>query len=260
MNLVVEDFDASVAHFGELFGAELMADMPQPQFHACLIDIGQVIFELFVPHAFLLNARYGAHHLGVEYQADMDAVRAAVEAHGLRVVRDIGLALHTHPEDCFGVSFEFYGGYFHDRDWDLLGGKMKPATYWHDTHPLGLAGLKGYSMAVHDIDAASRFLQSFLSAEPVYEADRPELGARAIGLQVADAAVEVMTPTGEGAVQAYLARYGQGIYATRFAVRDIAQARDYFAVRRVALAPGSAPDSIAVPAWANRGVIFEFAE
>ena len=78
MNVVLQDFDASVAHWRGLFDAEFMADMPQREFHAGLIAIGRVIFELFVPHDFLLNARYGPHFLGVEYQADMNEVRAAM--------------------------------------------------------------------------------------------------------------------------------------------------------------------------------------
>src|SRR5258706_5024648 len=130
MNAVLQDFDASVDHLGKKFGAEFMADMPQKEFHAGLVEMGQVIFELFVPHDFLVSVRYGPHYLGLEWQADMDDVRAAVADHGVRIVRDIGLALHTHPADCFGVSHEFYGDYFHDRDWPLLGGTLKPVGYW----------------------------------------------------------------------------------------------------------------------------------
>src|SRR5205085_2592949 len=131
------------------------------EFHASLLEIGQVIFELFVPHDFLICARYGPHYLGLEWQADMDDVRAAVADHGLGIVRDIGLALHTDPADCFGVSHEFYSGYFHDNDWELLGGgKIKSANWWRDNHPLGLTGLIGYTHAVEDIAAASAFLQS----------------------------------------------------------------------------------------------------
>lgn len=107
LNLVLEDFDASVAHFTGLYGAEFMADIPNPETHACLIEIGRVIYEIFVPNAWLLTARYGAHYVGLEYQADIDQVRAAIAERNIRVVRDIGLALHTHPADTLGVAFEF---------------------------------------------------------------------------------------------------------------------------------------------------------
>ena len=260
MNVVLQDFDASIAHWRRLFDAEFMADMPQREFHAGLIAIGRVIFEIFVPHDFLLNARYGPHYLGVEYQADMDAVRAAVAAHGIRIVRDIGLALHTHPADCLGVSFEFYGGYFHDRDWPPLGGKMKPAAYWRDEHKLGLTGLTGYTIAVHDIDKAARFLQSFLGASAVYEAPQPAIAARSLGLQVADAIIELVTPLGEGPLQRHLHQCGEGIRSTVFGVRDMGQAQRYFAEHGVALVPGAAPGSTALPAALNLGMLFEFRE
>jgi len=260
MNVVAQDFGATVGHFQDLYGAEFLVDLPRPEFHAGLVEMGRVIFELFSPHEFLLNARYGPHYVGVEYQADMDEVRAAVASHGVRIVRDIGIALHTHPADCFGVAFEFYGDYFHDRDWPALGGKIKPAEYWREDHPLGLTGLKGYSIAVADIESATAFLQSFLAAEPLYEAPRPAIAARAVGLRVADSIVELVTPVAEGELRRHLHRFGDGIRSTLFGVRDLDQARRYFAARGVDLAPGAAPDSFAVPAEANRGVLFEFSE
>ena len=259
MNVVLRDHDVSVVHLGEHFGAEFMSDMPQKEFHASLLEIGRVIFELFVPHDFLICARHGPHYLGLEWQADMDDVRAAVADHGLGIVRDIGLALHTDPADCFGVSHEFYSGYFHDNDWDLLGGgKIKSTDYWRDEHPLGLTGLIGYTHAVEDIDAASTFLQSFLSAEPVYETDRPALGARAMGLRVADAVIELLAPSGDGQLRQHLNRHGQGIRSTVFGVCDIAQTRGQLEAQGMALATGSGPGRLAVPAAANLGLMFEF--
>jgi len=261
MNMVLEDVGASVAHFRDVYGADQLADMPQKELHAYLIEIGRVIFEGFVPHEFLTSARYGPHYVGVEYQADMDEVREAAAGHGIRIVRDIGLALHTHPDDCFGVAFEFYGGYFHDRAWDMLGGeKMKPASYWRDKHPLGLTGLVGYSMAVGDQDAASRFLESFLSARFEYEQDRPDIAARASGWRIADAVVELLSPVGEGVLSRHLDRYGDGIRSTIFGVSDIGQAKDYLAGKGLDLVAGDAPGAIAVPESDNLGVIFEFRE
>lgn len=260
MNVVLEDFDASVAQLAASYGAEFVVDIPQKEFHAGLVAFGQVIFELFVPHDYLICSRYGPHHLGLEYQAEMDEVRAAVADHGLRIVRDIGLALHTHPADCFGVSYEFYDGEFHTRDWPMLGGPIKPAAYWRDAHPLGLTGLVGHSHAVWDIAAASAFLQSFLAAEPIYEEARPAIAAQAQGLRVADATIELLTPTGPGALRQHLLDHGQGIRSTILGVRDIEQARGYFTERGIAMTDGAIPGSLAVPAEANLGLIFEFTE
>lgn len=260
MNAVMPDFDAGVAHFCETYGAEFMVDMPQKEFHACLFAMGQVIFELFVPWEFLVVARYGPHYVGLEWQADMDAVRAALADHGVRTVRDIGVALHTHPADCFGVSHEFYSGAFHGSDWPLLGGPIKPAEFWRDEHPLGLTGLKGYTHMVEDLDAASAFLQGFLGAEPLFEEHRPAIGAQARGLRVADALVELLAPDGDGWLARQLHRQGQGILSTVFGVRDLAGAEAYCAARGITLEAGTAVGTLAVPPSANHGIMFEFAE
>jgi catechol 2,3-dioxygenase-like lactoylglutathione lyase family enzyme len=261
MNVVVEDFDASVQHFTSVYGAEFMVDLPQKEMHACLLGTGRVLFELFAPHAYLLNSRYGPHYLGVEYQADMEVVREVIADHRLRIVRDIGIAVHTNPADAFGVSFEFCGHEFVTMDWPLLGGgRIKPLEYWRDEHPAGFAGLEGYTVAVWDIAAALAFYKSFLGAEPVYEAERPAVGARAIGLRISDDVVELLTPTGEGEIRQHLLAHGNGIRSTRFRVRSLAQTRRYFGEHGIELVPGSAPDSLAVPPQANLGVIFEFAQ
>jgi hypothetical protein len=258
MNLVMEDFDASVNHLRDFYGAEFLLDLPGPNWHACLMEIGGVILELFVPPAFLLHSRHGPHYLGVEYQADIDAAREAVATHGIRIMRDLGVAFHTHPADCFGVDYEFYVGSFHKNDPPHLTQTIKPAEYWRDEHPLGLAGIKGYTHAVSDIEAASRFLRSFLAAKLSYEADRPAIGARAVGLEVSDDTVELLAPTGGGVLRRELEQVGQGIRSTVFRTCDLDRARHYFVKRGVPLIPGTAPDSFAVAPAANLGILFEF--
>jgi catechol 2,3-dioxygenase-like lactoylglutathione lyase family enzyme len=260
MNVVLEDFDSSVGHFTGRYGAEFMADMPQKEFHACLIEMGQVIFELFVPWDFLVSARLGPHYVGLEWQADMDEVRAALTDQGLRTVRDIGVALHTHPADCFGVSHEFYAGEFHSRDWPLLGGTIHSAQHWRDEHPLGLTGLRGYTHGVADLDAASAFYRDFLAAEPVFDEARPAIGARARGLKVADAIIELLAPDSAGWLAQQLSRQGEGILSTVFGVRDMTETRHYLTRHGIPIGPGTAEDYLAVPAEANRGVMFEFSQ
>jgi catechol 2,3-dioxygenase-like lactoylglutathione lyase family enzyme len=260
MNVVVEDLPASLRHFDQVYGAELMVDIPQPEMNAYLLGFGRVLFELFAPKAYLLNARYGPHYLGVEYQADMEVVRAVIAEQGLRIVRDIGIAVHTHPADGFGASFEFCGHEFVTMDWPQLGGRIKPQEYWTNEHPLGATGLKGYTVAVHDIDAAMAFYQRFLGAEPVRETNRPEAGARGVALRISDDVVELLTPTGEGAIAKHLRDHGQGIRSTVFGVRSLDQARGYFEARGMPMGPAIAPDAFAVGPEANLGVIFEFTE
>src|SRR5262249_14393833 len=155
------------------------------------------------------NSRYGPHHIGIEYEADMAEVRETIAAHGIRIVRDIGAALHTHPADCFGVAFEFFEGTFFDNS-PYLTTPLRPPAFWRE-HPLQLIGLKAYTIAVYDLAAASRFLQSFLSAEPIYEEARPEFGAHALGLRVADCGIELLAPDGEGLLANEMQHSGQGI-------------------------------------------------
>ncbi|MET0241539.1 MAG: VOC family protein [Sphingobium sp.] len=259
LNLVMADFEATIAHFRSLYGADFLADYPQAQLHAGLFEIGGVIFEPFVPLAWFLNARYGPHYLGVEYQADIDMVRAAIAERGIRIVRNVGPALHTHPDDTLGIAFQFYEGEFTQRTWDLLGGaRMKPASYWRDEHPLGITGLAAYSIAVEDMDAAIAFLTAFLSAEQVREERRDHIGAQAVVLRIAGSMVDVLAPNGAGAIRRHLDRYGPGIRSTLFSVHDMAAVRDYFAAAGVALAVGDRPDGLMVPAEANLGIPFEF--
>jgi hypothetical protein len=259
MNYVMEDYAASVAHFQSLYDADLMVEFPQKEWQACLIEIGRGIMELFVPYDFLVSVRYGPHAVGLEYQADMDAVRAAVDGHGMRIIRDIGLALHTHPADGFGIAFEFYDGSFHDREWELLGGQIRSASWWADEHPLGLTGLTGYSVAIHDIAAATAFFRSFLSAEVIGEEARPGIAARAVRLQVADGFVDLLAADGEGLLRDHLNSRGEGIRSTIFGIADSARAEAWFRDKGVVPVPGDRAGSILIPAADNRGLVFEFA-
>jgi hypothetical protein len=260
LNVVLEEYDASVKHLEDLFGAVFLLDLPGPNWHACLMEIGGAIFELFVPPHFMLNSRHGPHYLGIEYEVDMREAREAVASHNIRIMRDIVEAIHTHPADGFGVDYEFYGGSFYGPNFAHLTTPCKSAEYWRDEHPLGLTGIKGYTQTVSDIAAGARFLQSLLQAEPLYEQDRAGLAARAVGLQVSDVVVELLTPTGDGPLRREMEQVGQGIRSTVFRTRDINQARQYFTDRGVALIAGTAPASFAVPPTANLGILFEFSE
>lgn len=258
LNVVLERFDASVEHVRGLFGAQFVFDLPRPEWHAGLVVIGGVLFELFVPHEYLLNARYGPHYVGIEYQVpSVDDVRDTVLGRGIRIVRDIGIALHTHPADCFGVGLEFNHRNFHSEPNPSWLEPMHPVGYWRDEHPLGLTGLARYSVAVSDLDAAVAFFQDLLGAAASYEADRPAVAGRAVGLMLADSVVEIMAPVGDGPLRHHVDRYGDGIRAAVFSVRNLDQARRYFVERGITLHEGDAPDSLAIAPEDNLGVRFE---
>jgi catechol 2,3-dioxygenase-like lactoylglutathione lyase family enzyme len=262
INAVVDDFDASVAHFRDLYGAQFISDLPRTEWHACLVVIGGVIIELFVPHDDLLHARIGPYYIGVEYQVpDVENAREIVQARGMRVIRDIGTAFHTHPADGFGVAWEFYGHNFHDVPPPTrFLEPIKPISHWRDEHPLGCDGLKRYSVVVSDLDAALKFFRELIGAPVVYEEARPSAGARAVGLRLGDTVAELLTPVGDGRVERFLARYGDGIRSCVFSVRDLEQAKSYFGAQGIDLQPGDAPDTLAIAPEDNRGLLFEFSE
>jgi catechol 2,3-dioxygenase-like lactoylglutathione lyase family enzyme len=260
LNALVDGSEDSVAHFRDLYGAQYLLDLPE--FQSCLFIIGTVIFELFLPQDYLLNARFGPHYVGVEYQVpDTGEARQAVQDRGIRILGDIGVAFHTHPIDTFGVAVEIYHRNFHTEG-PPKGylEPIRPAAYWSDEHPIGITGLKRYSVVVSDMDAATNFFQEFMNATILYEEPRPAVGARAVGLALADTVAELLTPTEDGVIRRYLARYGDGIRSTVFAVRDLQRAQSYFADRGIELQPGDAPETLAIAPEDNCGLLFEFSE
>jgi catechol 2,3-dioxygenase-like lactoylglutathione lyase family enzyme len=258
-NIVIENLDESVRHLEDVFGGRFLLDLPGEDWHACLVEVGGFIAELFEPRNFMLHGRIGAHYLGMEYEANLEEARAAVADHELRILRDIKVAIHTDPRDGFGVDYEFFDGTFYGPETQVLKTFTETAEHWAE-HPIGYTGLIGYTHAVADLEAASRFLQSFLGARPVYEVDREKLNARAIGLQVANDVCELVTPTGEGALLSGMMRTGEGIRSTVYGVKDIAAARAHFEEKGLRVLDGGTPGSIAVDPRDNLGILFEFVE
>jgi catechol 2,3-dioxygenase-like lactoylglutathione lyase family enzyme len=261
INAVVDDYDASVARFTDLYDAQLVMDMPRDEWHACLIVFGgAVMFELFAPHDDLLHARFGPHYVGIEYQVtDVEAARQAIIARGGRVLRELGVAFHAHPRECHGVAWEFYSESFHAIPAPVpYIEPIRPASHWSDEHPLGVVGLKRYSLAVEDLDAARGFVEGLLGGTVLYEEGRPDVEARAVGIALGDTVVELMAPTGEGVISRHVARWGDGIRSTVFQVKDVEEARTYFKGKGVDLVAGDAPGTLAIRPEDNCGILFEF--
>jgi catechol 2,3-dioxygenase-like lactoylglutathione lyase family enzyme len=259
-NLAARDFEASMDHFQHVWGAQFVHDMPGNGWHAVLLYLGGVLFEMFVPHQFLLNGRYGPHWVGIEYQiGDLRVTRDALGDRGVDLIRDVGIAIHTDPSQCFGVAFEFYDHSFFAEPFDWLE-PLRPPEYWEQEHPLGLMGLKRYSVAVADLDAALGFYRDMFDVEVLYQDERPSVGLRATGVRLANTIVELQAPTGEGPVARHLARYGDGLRSVVFRVKDLDRAVRHFAGHGITLVPGDQPGSLAVPPGRNRGIMMEVAE
>jgi hypothetical protein len=259
VNVVHEDYEAVVEHYGRLFDGVVVFDRRQPTWHACLLDVGGVLFEIFVPNDFFLHTRYGSHYLGIEYRvADIEAVRKTLAARHVRIARDLGVAVHSHAADCHGVSLEFFDGDFHT-DRELLDVPRPSPSYWRDEHPLGLAGLHGCTVAVSDRASAMADFQALLEHEVLYETRRPNVAGIAVGLLVGGAVLELIAPEGDGPLHQHLIEHGEGIRSTVFEVRDLDRVRTYFAERGIDLVPGTSANSLANPAAQHFDVLVEFA-
>ena len=90
--------------------------------------------------------------------------------------------------------------------------------------------------------------------------DKDVAEARAALEKVSDAVIELLTPTANGELAQHLYRYGDGIRSTVFGVTDIDRARHFLTERGLPTVRGDAPSTIAVPAEANLGLMFEFAQ
>jgi hypothetical protein len=258
VNVVHHDYDTVVEHYERVFGGVVVFDRLQPTWHACLLDVGGVLFEIFAPNEFFLHTRYGDHYLGIEFRVgDIGAVRETLAAHDVRIARDLDVAVHSHPADCHGVSLEFFDGDFHT-DPELLDVPMPTASYWLDEHPLGLSGLHGCTVAVREVASARARFGTLLDHEVVYEVARPHLNATATGLRVGGTVLELIAPDGDGPLLDHLVEHGEGIRSTVFEVRDLDRARRYFHEQAIDLVPGTAPESLAIPPEQHLGVLVEF--
>lgn len=257
-NVIMEDYDASIAHLQNVYGGKFLLDLPKVEWHACLIEIAGMIFEIFVPPNFLLHSRHGPQYLGIEYEADMTEVRKSIVDHNVRNIRELQVALHSNPADCLGADLEFYEGSFFTNTPPILTTPVSGVGYWRDEHPLGLTGLKSYTWNVADLPAATAFIKSFISGEQIYDEARPAIGARAVGLQVADCVVELLSPTGPGATQKELQRIGEGIHSMVFGAKDLDKVRSHLKSHGVELEAGTSPKRLATTPASNRGIIFEF--
>jgi hypothetical protein len=259
MNAVVPDYQEAVKHFIEVYDGNFMLDLPGPNWNACLIEIGGVITEFFGPFNFMLNSRNGPIWLGVEYEAPMKESRAAVAANNVRIFRDLEVAFHTDPADGFGVDYELYEGTFFGPDAPNVTAHTRDPDYWRNQHPAGFTGLVGYTQAVASLDAAGALLERLFGSKRLYDADRPALAAKARGYQVADDVVELLEPTGPGALMNGLMRSGEGIRSLVLGVADLAKAKAHFVGKGLPIIEGTLPDSFAIAPEANFGLLFEFA-
>jgi catechol 2,3-dioxygenase-like lactoylglutathione lyase family enzyme len=269
INAITDGYADTVSHFRDRLGFQLNAEIPDQgdAVEACLMTLGGVIFEFFMPkergergQGRLLD-RFGDHYLGIEYQVpDVAAARQVCVDQDVRIINDPGDYFFTYPGSCVGISFEIWSGEFHAPQGNDRFDDVRPASYWREEHPLGILGLARLSVATHDLDAAVETLQRLTGAAVVDQVARPHAVATGTQLLLGDAIFEVLTPTGDGPVADYLARYGERIRSTVFRVADLATVEAHLERQGFTLEPGDADDARAIAPEQNKHLLFEFTE
>jgi catechol 2,3-dioxygenase-like lactoylglutathione lyase family enzyme len=265
INQIVEDYDTALSHLLDLFGGQFLRKIaPNPVTDGCLVDVGGEIIELLAPKMMdraegKLLGRFGPHYQGVEVLVPSTAkALQAIKDRGIRTLLERGNDFYTHPSATQGVCLQVF-----NRDWYAdpppahYDNPMRTAEWW-DGHPIGFRGLRHLSFACTNLEEAERFWCDLTGGRVTYRAPRPAVGAQAVGLDIG-MPVELIAPTGPGAIHDYMQRYGPRIWATTWTVRDLDATAAYFSSRGAPLVPGDAPGSLMLPPAHNLQVVYQFA-
>ena len=77
-------------------------------------------------------------------------------------------------------------------------------------------------VAVESIEAALPFYKKALGLEPVHREEVPSQKVRVAFLQAGEASIELLEPTGDGAIKKFLETRGPGLHHVAFHTSDIA--------------------------------------
>jgi catechol 2,3-dioxygenase-like lactoylglutathione lyase family enzyme len=266
VNQLLGDFEGANRFYQDVFAArEYMNSYHEGEERdASLFLIGDTCIELFSPRTetSLLGRqlnRFGDCWHSWEWKVpDLAQAKAVLDDRGIRCGSYYpGAFLMTHPKDTHGMILELCP---HDMANDP---RLEPdwtPTPWQE-HPMGIEGLDCVSVAATDMTAAVDFLVDLVGAEPLYEVDRPLVGGRAVGLQVADHVVEIIGATDPDArVGAYLAAVGARLRSIRFTVRDLSSVERHLASKGIGTVPGDFEGSLAIDPADNYGVLWQFTE
>jgi catechol 2,3-dioxygenase-like lactoylglutathione lyase family enzyme len=266
INQIVDDYATAVGHLEDLFGGQFLRDIgPNPLTAGCFVQVGGEIFELLAPKVLdkaegKQLARYGPHYQGVEILVpSLPESLQAVRERGIDILLERSTDFFTKPSATLGVCLQFYAGNWHaDPPPAPYVNPLRPARWWQE-HPIGYRGLHHISFACNDLVEAERFWCELTDGTVTHRAERPDAGGTAVGLDIG-IPVELVAPTGPGRVQEFLDRYGPRIWATTFAVSDMAATEAHFTSHGVTLEPGDVPGSMMVPPECNLHVVYQFIE
>jgi 4-hydroxyphenylpyruvate dioxygenase-like putative hemolysin len=164
----------------------------------------------------------------------------------------MGSAFFTYPGNSFGVAWEIYDGNFRQHH--------KDASFWSDEHPMGLLGLDHVTIAVENLESAVATLTKLTNATVLEKVTRPAAAAEGVRAQAGNIQFELLQPTGDGPVAAYLAQYGERIRSTVWKVADLGKVTSYLSSQGLDTQPGDADGALAIPAAQNKNLLFEFTE
>jgi hypothetical protein len=272
LNAIVDGYEDTIDHLARVFGAQVNIRIPgnseaPDDTDACLITIGDVIFELFAPRrrgergqGRLLD-RFGDHFIGVEYQVpDVSQAREQCRALDVPIINDVGRYFLTHPRSCVGISWEIWDGNWYEYLGPDGPGPLHPRTYWRDEHPLGLDGCARISVAAENLDTAVERLIAVVGAREIGRSPRPQAVAMGAELQIGDTVFEVLAPTGSGPISSFLDRYGERIRSTVFKTVNLGAVEKHLREQGIDLVPGDRGDTLAIPPEQNHNLLFEFTE
>jgi catechol 2,3-dioxygenase-like lactoylglutathione lyase family enzyme len=266
INQIVDDYDAAVGHLEDLFGGQVLMDIgPNPLTAGCLMQVGGEIVELLVPKVLdkaegKQLARYGPHYQGIEILVpSLPESLQAVRERGIGILLERSTDFFTKPSATFGVCLQVSAGDWHaDSPPAPYVNPLRPARWWQE-HPIGYRGLHHISFACEDLVGAEQFWCELTDGIVTHRAEWPAAAAAAVGLDIG-IPIELVAATGPGLIQDYLDRYGPRVWATTFAVSDLAATEAHFASRGIELFPGDAPGSMMVPPECNLQVVYQFVE
>jgi catechol 2,3-dioxygenase-like lactoylglutathione lyase family enzyme len=271
LNAIVDGYDGTVEHLCSVFGAQVNLPIPgnpdnPDDTDACLITVGDVIFELFAPRRRgergqgRLLERFGDHYVGVEYRVpDVAVARERCAGLDVRIINDVGRFFYTYPGSCLGISWELWDGDWREHLGGAGRGPLHPRAFWRE-QPLGLDGLDRISVAVRDLEPAIERLSAVTGASVLERTGHPQAAALGASFQLGNTMFELLAPTGDGPVSAHLDRYGEGIRSTVFKVLELGRLEKHLAEKGIDLVPGDRENTLAVRAEQNHNLLFEFAE
>jgi hypothetical protein len=261
INAISDGYQETIEHYRDRVGFVLDREIPDggDGTEACLMTLGGIMFEFFCPkdktaergQGKLLRTR-GDHFIGLEYGVpDVAEARKVADAREVRVINELGggAVFFTYGKSTFGVSFEIWSGDFKQY--------RQPDGFW-EAQPVALSGVDRLTLAVQSVDAAVQRMQELSGVPKIGDVERPNANARGVQLQVGDLVWELLEPTGDGSVSAYLERLGEGIRSVVWRSADLERTKSHFSSQGFTLNEGDTDGSIALDPAENKNLLFEF--